>query len=95
MSLLYNSFINDIYTGFSIQFLPILSLYFSTYQDIFSSILLFSPEIVIAFSDYFAIYYGFNLINNTASVCFDSYVTNLNYHFGEGIIFLFMFFFFS
>ena len=95
VSFLYNSFINDFYLGFFNQWLPLMSLFSSSYQDIFSLVLIFSPEVIMSFSDYFTTYYSVGAINFSVSACFDSYTNNLNYSFGEGLISLFMFFFFS
>lgn len=95
-TMLYNYFIMDMYLSFNIQYLPYLSYYTSNYQDIFTLILLFSPDVVLAFSDYFYTYYGgFHSTSLSVSSCFDSYVNNLNYNFNEGLVFFFMFFFFS
>ena len=95
VSVLYNSFICDTYLTFSVKYLSILPIFTSAYQDIFNLILLFSPELVLAFSDYFQVYYNFIFLNANVSACFDSYTNNLNYNFSEGIISFFMFFFFS
>jgi hypothetical protein len=94
VSVLYNSFICDTYLTFSVKYLSILPIFTSAYQDIFNLILLFSPELVLAFSDYFQVYYNFIFLNANVSACFDSYTNNLNYKFSEGIISFFMFFFF-
>lgn len=95
VSLLYTSFINDIYLSFNIQYLPILSIFISSYQDLYSLLLILSPEVILAFNDYFNIYYNVSHLNFLASSYFDSYVNNLNYSFNEGVISMFMFFFFS
>ena len=95
VSFLYNSFINDIYLNFNIQYASVLPLFYSSYQDIFSVILLFSPEVNIIFLDYFNTYYLNTSLNPSVSACFDSYTSNINYNIGEGVIFLSMFFFFS
>ena len=95
VSNLYLNFINDIYSSFHIKFLPILSWFLSSYQDNFIILLFFSPELVLSFSDYFYVYFNVININSIASSCFDSYTSNLNYIFGEGILSLFMFFFFA
>lgn len=95
-TLLYNYFIMDIYLSFNVQYLPYLSYFTASYQDVFALTLLFSPEVILAFTDYFYLYYS-NLSTTlpVPSACFDSYVNNLNYSFMEGLIFFFMFFFFS
>ena len=95
VSSLYISFIKDIYLSFSIQYLAILPLFTSTYQDIFSVVLLFSPELVMTIHDYFYIYYFNSSTFFNVSACFDSYTSNLNFNFNENMTSLFMFFFFA
>jgi len=95
VSVLYNSFVNDLYLSFSLCYLPVLPLFSSMYQDIFSIIILFSPELIVSFSDYFYLYYFNNSLLFTASSCFDSYLSNLNHNFNENVLSLFMFFFFT
>lgn len=94
--LLYNYFMIDLYLSFTIQYLPYLSYFTSSYQDMLTVVLLFAPEVIISFSDYF--YYYFGGINTTTplvSSCFDSYTNNLNYNFNDGLLSFFCFFFFS
>lgn len=91
----YIAYINDLYHVFSITFLPLMALFSSSYQDIYSVILLISPEIILAYTDYFNLYYMPTFINMQVVTCFDSYTNNLNYIFGEGILSLFMFLFFA
>lgn len=94
-SSLYVSYINDLYNNFSVLYLPLLSLFSSSYQDVYSLVMLVSPEVIIAFADYFNLYHSSSFINAQVSACFDSYTNNLNYIFGEGILSLFMFLFFA
>lgn len=89
------SFVNDVYLTFSIQYLSVLPVFTSSYQDAFNILLLFSPELVVALSDYFYIYYFNSTIFFNASSCFDSYTSNLNYNFSETLTATFMFFFFA
>jgi hypothetical protein len=95
VSLLYNSFINDIYFLFNIKYLSILSFFVSSYQDLYNVVLIFSPEIILVLNDYFYVYYNLYNINNTPSSYFDSYVNNLNYSYSEVIVSIFSFFYFS
>jgi hypothetical protein len=83
------------YINFTLEHLPVLSVFSSSYQDIFSLLILFSPDVIFAFNDYLATYYTISHLNYTAAACFDSYTSNLNYNFGDGIISFFMFFFFT
>lgn len=95
VSSLYMSFIEDIYLSFSVQYFNVLPLFMSSHQDVFTMVLLFSPELVISFSDYFYLYYFNSSIFFNVSACFDSYTSVLNYNFNENLVSLFMFFFFS
>lgn len=71
-------------------------IFFSSfYQDIYSMVLLFSPELVLGFNDYFFLLSNYNLVSGSASAYFDSYTSNINYNFGDGAIFFFMFFIFA
>lgn len=92
---LYNSFMHDLFLTFTVKFSNLMVLFSSSYQDIFSLILLFSPDLILAFDDYFFTYYSTNFINTTVASVFDSYSSNLNYIFGEGLITLFLFMLFS
>lgn len=94
--LLYNYFIIDLYLSFNIQYLPYLSYFTSSYQDMFTLVIFFSPEVILSLSDYFYYYYnGIYTTSPLVSSCFDSYSSNLNYNFSEGFITFFLFFFFS
>ena len=70
-------------------------LFSSFYQDIYALTLLFSPELTLAFNDYFNFLDNYTLNNGIVSSYFDSYVSNMNYNFGDGILFFFLFFLFS
>ena len=50
---LYNSYIYDLYNLFSFTALPVLTLFFSSYQDVYGVTLLVSPEVIMAHLDYF------------------------------------------
>lgn len=90
----FNAFISDLCLSFDITNISVLPLFSSVYQDTFNLILLFSPELVMSFSDYFYVYYFNSSIFYNVSSCFDSYTSNLNFNFNENLISLFMFFFF-
>ena len=92
---LYNSYIYDLYNLFSFTALPVLTLFFSSYQDVYGVTLLVSPEVIMAHLDYFTLYHFLTDFNTCVSFCFDSYTNNLNYIFGEGLLSFFMFIFFS
>lgn len=92
---LYNSYIYDIFLGFNIKYALNMIFFSSFYQDVYSIILLFSPEMILALNDYFVYLSNYNLSSGSVSAYFDSYVSNLNYSFGDGVLFFFFFFFFS
>ena len=92
---LYNSFIYDAYLSFNISFSLNMAFFSSFYQDLYSIVLLFSPEVILAFNDYFFQLTNYNVNTGTASAHFDSYVSNMNYNFGDGVLFFFMFFIFA
>lgn len=89
---LFLSLVLDVNTDMFNLYLPYLSFFNSRYQDIYSTISLLSPELILAFNDYFSTYFLASSINLSPSVVFDSYSNNLNYGFSEGIITFFMFF---
>lgn len=82
----------DINTDMFNLYLPYLSFFNSRYQDIYSMISLLSPELTLAFNDYFSTYFLSSSINFTPSAVFDSYSNNLNYSFSDGAVTFFMFF---
>lgn len=92
---LYNSFIYDLHSFFFISSSFKILLFSSFYQDVHALVLLFSPELTLAFNDYFTFLSNYSLTNGSVSAYFDSYVSNINYNFGDGILFFFMFFVFS
>jgi len=68
-----------------------MAFFSSFYQDLYSIVLLFSPEVILAFNDYFFQLTNYNVNTGTASAYFDSYVSNMNYNFGDGILFFLCF----
>lgn len=89
---LYDSFIYDTILFLNIYYLPFSTLILSTYQEHVSSVLVLAPELSSLFNEYINNYVLFNLINNSPSAVFDSYLNNLNYFYGEGCVQLFLFF---
>ena len=88
---LYTSVINDLITQTNTFFLPLSPLLHSEYQETFSTTFIVAPELVHLFIDYVNIYFFSNTFNNVPSVVFDSYVNNLNYYTGEGVIYFLLF----
>jgi hypothetical protein len=89
---LFLSSMLDISTDMFNLYLPYLSFFNSRYQDIYSMVSLLSPELILAFNDYFSTYFLSSSINFTPSAVFDSYSNNLNYSFSDGAVTFFMFF---
>jgi len=94
-STLYSSYVYDLYNLFSSTALPTVTLFSSSYQDIYSIVLLIAPELIASHTDYFSIYHDYGYFNTLVVACFDSYSNNLNYILGEGVLSLCMFIFFS
>jgi phosphate starvation-inducible membrane PsiE len=57
-------------------------------------ILLLSPDLILAFKDFYATYFFESAINFLPAAVFDSFVNNLTYHVSEGVVNFFMFFFY-
>jgi len=89
---LYDSFVYDIILFLNIYYLPFSTLILSGYQEHVSSVLVLAPELSFLFTEYINNYVLFNLINNSPSAVFDSYLNNLNFFYGEGCVQLFLFF---
>lgn len=76
---LFISFIFDLNLELTNMYLMELSLFSSNYQDIFSLVVVLSPELLMAFSDYLSLCFGEAKFNYTPAAVFDSYTNNLNY----------------
>jgi hypothetical protein len=88
---LYTSVLNDLVTETNTFFLPLSPLLHSEYQETFSTTFILAPELVNLFIDYITIYILPSTFNNSPSIVFDSYVNNLNYYTGEGVIYFLLF----
>ena len=91
---LFMHFIVDLNTELFNLYLCYIHLFNSNYQDIYSVVLLLTPELVLGFNDFFSTYFFSSSINFTPAAVFDSYVNNLNYSFSEGIVSFIMFVFY-
>jgi hypothetical protein len=78
---LFISFIFDLNLELTNLYLMELSLFSSNYQDIFSLIVILSPELIMSFSDYLSLCFGEAKFNYAPVAVFDSYTNNLNYSF--------------
>jgi hypothetical protein len=91
---LFLSFLLDIHTDFFNLYMPYIPLFSSSYQDSTSMILLLSPELTLAFRDFYSTYFFESSINFLPSAVFDSFANNLTYHVSDGVVTFFMFFFY-
>ena len=82
----------DFNLEFTNNYLLEMSLFSSNYQDIFSLVMVLSPELVMAFSDYFSLCFGESKINFSPAAVFDSYSNNLNYSFSDSNAYFVLFF---
>ena len=92
---LYHSFLHDTYLIFVLRYFNILPSFISSYQDLFTVSLIFTPEVILAFNEYFNSFYHFFFLNSVAVACFDSYTSNMTYSIQEGLSSVFLFFLFS
>jgi len=67
----------------------------SDYQDMFSSILLISPELSLALNDFLNSYFLQKTINTNPVAVFDSFNNNLNFYSSEGVIYFLLFVMYS
>merc|ERR1712078_780485 len=89
---LFFSLMLDFNLEFTNNYLLEMSLFSSNYQDIFSLVMVLSPELVMAFSDYFSLCFGESKINFSPAAVFDSYSNNLNYSFSDSNAYFVLFF---
>jgi len=88
---LYHSFLNDTaveVVNSNITLLPSLQ---SHYQDMYSNIVLVSPELVLMFNEFVKTYYKQKTINSTPTATFDSFTNNLNFYSSEGVTYFLLF----
>jgi hypothetical protein len=93
--ILYDYFIYDTILFFNLYYLPLSTLLVSEYQEPISTVTILSPELFSLFSEYINLYIITSSINNSPSVVFDFYLSNLNFFYGEGCIQLFLFFIYT
>jgi len=88
---LYHSLLNDMVTNilnYSLNSLPSLQ---SDYQDMFSNILLLSPELVLVLNEFVDTFYLQKTVNMTPTAVFDSFNNVLNFYSTEGTVYLMLF----
>ena len=94
---LYDLFIWDISVLMYNKFLPISFLFYTDYQDFITTLLYYSPEVVLVLNDYVTIFWLNSALNYTPSVVFDFFSDSLNSslsEFVENIILFFIFIWF-
>lgn len=91
---LFLSFLLDINVDFVNLFLPYIPLFSSSYQDSSSMVLLLSPDMILAFKEFYTTYFFESSINFLPAAVFDSFVNNLTYHVCDGVVTFVTFFFY-
>lgn len=91
---LFLSFLLDLHTDFFNLYLPYIPLFSSSYQDSTSMVLLLSPDLILAFKEFYSTYFFESSINFLPAAVFDSFVNNLTYHVCDGAITFVTFFFY-
>lgn len=94
---LYDLFIWDISVLMYNKFLPISFLFYTDYQDFVTTLLYYSPEVILVLNDYVTIFWLNSALNYTPSVVFDFFSDSLNSslsEFVENIILFFIFIWF-
>ena len=92
---LYHAFLNDLVTYISNYNIMLSYSLQSDYQDMFSSILLISPELSLALNDFLNSYFLQKTINTNPVAVFDSFNNNLNFYSSEGVIYFLLFVMYS
>jgi hypothetical protein len=93
--LLYSSVMYDILLDVTSLNISLVNLMQAEYQEILSTIFLLTPELSLMCLDYFTIYNFNDTMSYLPSAVFDSYISNNNFFFSEGIISFLMFWFYS
>lgn len=88
---LYHSLLNDVVTGILNYSLSSLPSFQSDYQDMFSNILLLSPELVLALNEFVDTFYLQKTVNMTPTAVFDSFNNVLNFYSTEGTVYFMLF----
>lgn len=91
---LYDLFIWDTVSSFSIKFLPLQFLFYTDYQDFVVTLVYYSPELILALSDYITLYWSNFSVNYTPSGVYDLFSDSINSSVSEFTEYVFLFFFF-
>ena len=90
---LYDLFIWDLTSLFYNKFLPLQFLFYTDYQDFLVILLYYSPELVIALTDYINLYWINNTLYSTPAAVFDLFNDSLNSSISEFMEYFILFFF--
>jgi len=88
---LYTSLMHDMVLSTSTCYLPLSPMFQSEYQELFSTVLLVTPELSFALTDYAVNYLSSASFGVSPAAVFDSYTNNLNYYPSEGTVHFFLF----
>ena len=89
---LYNAFNEDIVLYLNVYFLPMSPMFNSEYQESITNVIFLAPELSTVLNTYFKDYYFNSSFLTAPASVFDSFVNNLNFFFGEGMVYFFLFF---
>jgi hypothetical protein len=89
---LYDLFIWDLTSTIYNNFLPLQFLFYTDYQDFIVTLLYFSPELVLALTDYINSYWVNTAFNYTPSIVFDLFNDSLNTAISEFVEHIILFF---
>lgn len=91
---LYDVFIWDYIMLFSVKFFNLQFLFYTDYQDFLLLLTFYSPELILALSDYIEFYWLKSVFNYTPAIVFDSFHDSITSSISEFVENLVMFFFF-
>jgi hypothetical protein len=89
---LYDAFIWDLVSIIYTKFLPLQFLFYTDYQDFIVILLYYSPELMIALTDYINIYWINSVFNHTPAIVFDLFNDSINNSISEFTEYLILFF---
>lgn len=92
---LYDYLMWDLASTISTKFLPAQFLFYTDYQDFISLMLHYSPELLMAFTDYYETYWSNFSMNYTPSAVYDIFNDSLNTAISEFIENILLFFIFA
>jgi hypothetical protein len=75
---LYDLFIWDLISVIYNKFLPFQFIFYTDYQDYLTTLLYYSPELVLVLTDYINLYWSNNVLNYSPAVVFDLFSDILN-----------------